>query len=85
MTKLDVAAMPAVFSFGSRPSLQLSPEYRVEAHVLNWQPKTMGHYDLPVAIYLEGYIRPQLSFDSLEALKTAIANDIAQWGQSPRT
>lgn len=78
---IPASAKRAVFSLGSRPSAGLSPEYRLEAHVLDWMPAVgKDHYGLPATFYLSGFLRGQSKFASLLQLKEAIAKDILAWG-----
>ena len=71
--------IPAVFSVGLRPTLNLSqPQLRVEAHLLGGTYGENSLYGLKAGYYLTHRLRGDIRFPSIEALKEQIANDVAQ-------
>lgn len=68
--------LPAVFSIGTRPSLNLDkPPLRVEAHLLQGSYGEDRLYGLKAGYYLTHRIRPNMKFDNLDSLKTQIRLD----------
>ena len=61
-----------VMSIGFNPYYQ-NTEKTIEAHVLDLECDDF--YGADLELFLIGYIRPELNFDSLQALKSAIADD----------
>ena len=71
--------IPAVFSVGSRPTLNLSqPQLRVEAHLLAGTYGENSLYGLKAGYYLTHRLRGDIRFQSIEVLKEQIAKDAAQ-------
>ncbi|HEY7601627.1 MAG TPA: bifunctional riboflavin kinase/FAD synthetase [Methylomirabilota bacterium] len=64
---------PAVVNVGVRPTFDGATRL-VEAHLLDAAPDL---YDRQLALAFLGRIRPERRFDSLEALRTQIADDVA--------
>jgi riboflavin kinase/FMN adenylyltransferase len=68
--------LPAVFSIGTRPSLNLdNPPLRVEAHLLNGSYGGDRLYGLKAGYYLTHRIRANLKFENLDSLKSQIRLD----------
>jgi riboflavin kinase/FMN adenylyltransferase len=63
----------AVINIGSRPSLGNRP-VQLEAHLLNFDGDLYGK---KLYVELEGRLRDEIKFDSIEALKEQIRKDIA--------
>ncbi len=68
--------LPAVFSVGTRPSLNLvNPPLRVEAHLLQGTYGGDRLYGLKAGYYLTHRIRANMKFENFESLKTQIRLD----------
>src|SRR5699024_10268750 len=65
---------PAVASIGTRPTVG-GTQWRLEVHLLNYQGDLYGKH---LTVTLQHYLRPELKFDGLAALKQAIDTDIQQ-------
>ncbi len=73
------AGLPAVANFGIRPTVEETVEPRLECHLLTEScPYSTG--DVLVADWLH-FMRPEVRFDSVDALKRQIAQDRATAGQ----
>ena len=65
---------PAVTNVGIRPTVDDGSAVTCESHVLDFDADL---YDQTVRIHFCTYLRPEQKYDSLTALKSAIARDIA--------
>jgi riboflavin kinase/FMN adenylyltransferase len=71
-------AIPAICSIGFRPTLSLpQPTLRVETHLLVGSYAPDGLYGRSMALYFDGKHRDDVKFPGLDALKAAIATDLA--------
>ena len=76
LAQADGHSLHAVVNIGHRPTLQNpNPQLRVEAHLLDFQRDLYGQ-ELEIT-FLEK-LRDEKKFDSLDALRSQIASDIAQ-------
>ena len=65
---------PGVANLGLRPTVDgVRPS--IEVHLFNWDKDVYGQH---VQITLEAYIRPEMKFNGLDALKEQIAQDAQQ-------
>ena len=65
---------PGVANLGLRPTVDgVRPS--IEVHLFNWNQDVYGKH---VGVTLEAFIRPEMKFDGLEALKKQIAADAEQ-------
>lgn len=64
-------AVPGVLNLGLRPTVDGQTQ-SLEVHLLNWQGELYGQR---LTLTLEEFLRPEIRFDSLEALKTQIQTD----------
>jgi riboflavin kinase/FMN adenylyltransferase len=69
------AVVPGVANVGRRPTLGGDPVTRLEVHLFDWSGDLYGQ---EIAVRLHRFIRPDATFDGLEALKEAIAADAAE-------
>jgi len=70
-------AIPAVFSFGIRPTLKSEhPPVRLEAHLLAGTYGLGELYGRRAGYYLTHHLRDELTFANLDELKARIAQDI---------
>ncbi len=60
-----------VMNIGSRPTVN-GQDVSVEVHVMNWTGDLYGRL---LTVSLEGFVRPEQKFDSLDGLKAQIAAD----------
>jgi riboflavin kinase/FMN adenylyltransferase len=65
---------PSVTSYGTRPTFE-GTDQRIETHILDFQGDL---YDREIEVRLLAFIRPELRFTSVEALVTAMRDDIQQ-------
>jgi riboflavin kinase / FMN adenylyltransferase len=61
-----------VMNVGVRPTVTGEPKQRIEVHLLNWQGDL---YDKELTAELVEFLRPEIKFASLDALKTQIQQD----------
>ena len=61
-----------VMNIGSRPTVTNEKLPTVEVHLLDWSGDLYGQ---TITVKLAKYLRPELKFPSLEALKTQITRD----------
>lgn len=74
---MDPSAIPAVFSFGVRPTLnQVVPPVRVEAHLLRGIYGPDALYGKRAGYYVTHRLRDEERFDDLDALKDQMGRDI---------
>lgn len=66
---------PAVVSIGVRPTFGQSDRRMIEAHLLD---ATLDLYGLWIAVEFVAYLRPELRFESVEALITQMDSDSEQ-------
>jgi riboflavin kinase/FMN adenylyltransferase len=66
---------PGVANIGRRPTVNAGPESRIEAHVFDWSGDLYGQ---ELSVTLHSYLRAERRFESLDALKTQIAQDAAE-------
>ncbi|WP_426959582.1 bifunctional riboflavin kinase/FAD synthetase [Muricoccus radiodurans] len=75
------AALPSgevvkgVANVGRRPTLGGDPETRLETHLFDWSGDLYGQ---EIGVRLHHFLRPDATFNGLEALKAAIAADAEQ-------
>ncbi|MEM6836345.1 MAG: bifunctional riboflavin kinase/FAD synthetase [Cyanobacteria bacterium P01_C01_bin.120] len=67
----DNHGWPAVMNLGVRPTVD-GQNQSLEVHLLNWQGDL---YDRTLTVALQGFLRPEQRFDSLDQLKTQIQAD----------
>lgn len=65
---------PAVANLGVAPTVRLDNHPLLEVYLLEGEDKTRG--DLPYEVIYRQYIRPEKKFDTLEALKEQIGQDV---------
>ncbi|WP_043830636.1 bifunctional riboflavin kinase/FAD synthetase [Muricoccus aerilatus] len=68
----DGGLVPGVANVGRRPTLGGDPETRLETHLFDWSGDLYGQ---EIGIRLHRFLREDATFDGLDALKAAIAND----------
>jgi riboflavin kinase/FMN adenylyltransferase len=68
-----VEGHPAAISVGVRPTFGAGLEPLVEAHLLDFDGDLYGR---EIAIEFVRWLRPELRFDSTDALRTQIAEDV---------
>lgn len=71
--RLDNASFPAVMSIGNRPTVIKKGALTIEVHILDFHA---GIYGKPLTVEPVSFIREQQKFDSLDALKARIQDDI---------
>jgi riboflavin kinase/FMN adenylyltransferase len=71
----DGSLVPGVANVGRRPTLGGDPVTRLEAHLFDWSGDLYGQ---EIGVRLRSFLRPDATFDGLEALKAAIAADAAE-------
>jgi riboflavin kinase/FMN adenylyltransferase len=71
----DGSLVPGVANVGRRPTLGGDPVTRLEAHLFDWSGDLYGQ---EIGVRLVRFLRPDATFDGLEALKAAIAADAAE-------
>ena len=74
LCEIDGVRYPAVTNVGIRPSVDDDENVTCESHVIGLRADLYGR---PVRIHFFTHLRPEQKFDSLDALKAAIARDIA--------
>jgi riboflavin kinase/FMN adenylyltransferase len=65
-------AWPSVTSYGTRPTFDGAGQ-RIETHILDFQGDI---YEQEIVVNVLAFIRPELRFDSVSALVTAMQDDI---------
>lgn len=95
----DGREFPTALNIGTRPTVNGATR-RVEAHIIEDAPGTatagLPEYGWPLTLQLAAFVRDELRFPSLDALKGQIARDIARvrqlvqrkesaWTHPPRT
>lgn len=70
----DGAVVPGVANVGRRPTLGGDPVTRLETHLFDWSGDLYGQ---EIRVRLHAFLRPDATFDGLDALKAAIAADAA--------
>ncbi|MBU8536303.1 bifunctional riboflavin kinase/FAD synthetase [Falsiroseomonas tokyonensis] len=71
----DGRVVPGVANVGRRPTLGGDPVTRLETHLFDFSGDLYGQ---EIGVRLVRYLRPDATFNGLEALKTAIAADAAE-------
>jgi riboflavin kinase/FMN adenylyltransferase len=71
----DGSVVPGVANVGRRPTLGGDPVTRLEAHLFDWSGDLYGQ---EIRVRLHSFLRPDATFDGLDALKAAIAADAAE-------
>lgn len=66
------AVVPGVANIGRRPTLGGDPVTRLETHLFDWSGDLYGQ---EIRVRLHAFLRPDATFDGLDALKAAIAAD----------
>lgn len=69
------AVVPGVANVGRRPTLGGDPVTRLETHLFDWSGDLYGQ---EIRVRLHAFLRPDATFDGLDALKAAIAADAAE-------
>lgn len=64
-------AVPGVMNLGVRPTIN-GQQQTIEVHLLNWQGSL---YNSMLTVAIEGFLRPEQRFASLDELKAQIQND----------
>ena len=91
---LGPAPLPGVASLGVRPTVEDAGRVLLETHCLEWPAHlgSEGGYGRCLTVELLHKLHDELRYDSLEALRAAIARDVddarawfAQRGPTPRT
>ncbi|MFM2149680.1 MAG: hypothetical protein RLZZ187_1986 [Pseudomonadota bacterium] len=68
----DGAEVPGVANVGRRPTLGGDPVTRLETHLFDWSGDLYGQ---EIRVRLHAFLRPDATFNGLDALKAAIAAD----------
>lgn len=68
----DDRVWPSVTSYGTRPTFE-GAEQKIETHILDFQGDIYG---CEIEVKIVAFIRPELRFDSVDALVTAMRGDI---------
>ena len=68
----DGVVVPGVANVGRRPTLGGDPVTRLETHLFDWSGDLYGQ---EIRVRLHAFLRPDATFDGLDALKVAIAAD----------
>lgn len=68
----DGSVVPGVANIGRRPTLGGDPVTRLETHLFDWSGDLYGQ---EIRVRLHAFLRPDATFDGLDALKAAIAAD----------
>ncbi|MBD3885068.1 bifunctional riboflavin kinase/FAD synthetase [Phormidium tenue FACHB-886] len=63
--------LPGVMNIGVRPTLN-GVQQTIEVHLLDWSADLYGQ---TIAVYLDGFLRPEQKFASLDELKAQIQRD----------
>ncbi len=71
----DGAMREGIANIGRRPTVNEGPESRLEVNVFDFSGDI---YDTEITVALLAYIRPEIRFSGLDALKTQIAADAAE-------
>ncbi len=66
---------PGVANIGRRPTVNAGPESRLEVNLFNFQGDIYG---TEITVALHAYIRPEVKFSGIDALKAQIATDAAE-------
>lgn len=66
--------LPAVANLGRRPSVMTNAEPLLEVHIPGWSGNLYGH---ALEVRFSRFLRPEMKFDGLEALKAQIQRDVA--------
>lgn len=74
----DPEALPCVINIGYRPTVDsgVHPRLTVEAHIIDYAVPDDALYGTSARIYFAARLRDERKFDSLEALKSQIQQDI---------
>jgi riboflavin kinase/FMN adenylyltransferase len=77
------SALPAVASFGVRPTVEQAGRVLLEVHCLQWPERlgAEGGYGRCVRVELLHKLHDELKYESLEALREGIARDTAAAGR----
>jgi len=68
----SAVGLPAVANYGLRPTVEQATEPRLEVHVLAACPFAAGD---AIRVEWAGFVRPEMKFDGVEALRTQIEKD----------
>lgn len=74
MTGIDDKEIPGVANVGIRPTVEAGSKVILETHLFNFNKEIYGHY---VEVHFKEKIRSEMRFNSLEALKEQIQQDVA--------
>jgi riboflavin kinase/FMN adenylyltransferase len=69
------ATYPGVANIGRRPTVNAGPESRLEVNLFDFDADIYG---VEITVALHAYIRPEVRFSGLDALKAQIAADAAE-------
>jgi len=69
------ATYPGVANIGRRPTVNAGPESRLEVNLFDFAADIYG---VEITVALHAYIRPEVRFSGLDALKAQIAADAAE-------
>jgi riboflavin kinase/FMN adenylyltransferase len=69
----SASALPGVANYGLRPTVEHATEPRLEVHVLGECPYDEGD---TITVEWLHFLRPEMKFDGLDALRTQIAADV---------
>ncbi len=69
--------LPGVASLGVRPTVEDAGRVLLEVHCLEWPLQTDGGYGRVVGVDLLHKLHDELRYESLQALETGIAKDVA--------
>lgn len=73
-TRVSDECFDSVTNIGNRPTFG-SASFAIETHLLNFHPLTLNS-ETEVEIYFLDWLRPEMKFPSVEALREQIAKDI---------
>ena len=75
---LSAQALPGVASLGVRPTVEDAGRVQLEVHCLQWPPGLgdEGAYGRCVRVDLLHKLHDEVKYDSIDALRAAIANDV---------
>jgi len=72
---IDGVRYPAATSIGNNPTFEGVPEHRIEAHLID---ATVDAYDRTIELEFVDRLRGMVRFDSVDALISALAADVAR-------
>ena len=72
MVELDGTTYPAITNVGNNPTIDSDNAVTVESNIIDFSEEI---YDRDITIYFTDYIRGEIKFNNIEALKKQINND----------